>query len=218
VVVIDMPEADQAAVSVSLRGISRADPDYYPLLLANSVLGGSSTARLFQEVRVNRALSYGAYSSFQALRDEGALVAQAQTRNDGVPEVVRVMLQEIRRLADEPVPQDLLVRRKTLISGSFGRQVETTFGLGSFLAGLAVQGLPMSEYAEYLSNLAAVTPAEVASSVAAELDPTQAGIVVVGNASQFIDGLRADYPNVEVIPLTEFDFGSPNLRQSPTVP
>ena len=65
---------------------------------------------------------------------------------------------------------------------------------------------------------AALTPEQVATSVASELDPSQASIVVVGNASQFIDGLRADYPNVEVIPLAEFDSGSPNLRQSPTSP
>jgi zinc protease len=218
VIVIDMPEADQAAVSVALRSISRTDSDYYPLLLANSVLGGSSTARLFQEVRVNRALSYGAYSSFQALRDEGPMVAQAQTRNDGVPEVVRVMLNEIRRLATEPVADDVLAKRKTLLSGSFGRQVETTSGLGGFLAGLAVQGLPMSEYTAYLSKLSAVTPAQVAASVSAELDPAQASIVVVGNANQFLDALRADYPKVEVIPFSEFDYGSASLRGAPKTP
>lgn len=213
-----MPEADQAAVSVALRGIARTDPDYFPLLLANSVLGGSSTARLFQEVRVKRALSYGAYSSFQALRDEGPMVAQAQTRNDGVPEVVEVMLNEIRRLAEEPVSAEVLDKRKTLLAGSFGRQVETTSGLGSFLANLAVQGLPMAEYGAYLGKLAAVTPAEVAASVQAELDPAQASIVVVGDASQFLDALRADYPNLEVIPVAAFDYGEPDLRAEPPAP
>lgn len=218
VIVVDMPEADQAAVSVGLRSIARTDEDYFPLLLANSVLGGSSTARLFQEVRVNRALSYGAYSSFQALRDEGPLVAQAQTRNDGVPEVVRVMLNEVRRLADEPISEEVLAKRRTLLSGAFGRQVETTNGLGGFLAGLAVQGLPMSEYGDYLANLGAVTPEQVAASVRAELDPARASIVVVGKAEEFLDALRADYPNVEVIPLAEFDYGEPDLLTDPEAP
>ncbi|MFN3725566.1 MAG: M16 family metallopeptidase [Allosphingosinicella sp.] len=212
VVVIDMPAADQAAVSVALRGVTRADEDYYPLLLANSALGGSSTARLFQEVRVNRALSYGAYSSLETMRDEGLLVAQAQTRNDAVPEVAQVMLGEIRKLAAEPIAPEQLERRRTLLTGSFGRQVETTFGLGGFLTNLAVQGLPMSEYGRYLSSLAAVTPEQIARSVAAELDPSQASIVIAGRASQFIDQLRAQYPNVEVIPLDQFDFGRAALR------
>jgi zinc protease len=212
VVVVDMPDADQAAVSVGLRGVSRTDPDYYPLTLANNALGGSSTARLFQEVRVKRALSYGAYSAFQAFRDEGVLVAQAQTRNDAVPEVAQVMLAEIRRLAEEPLGQDVLQKRRNLLTGSFGRQVETTAGLAGFLANLAIQGLPMGEYGAYLSRLEAVTPQQVAQSVAAELDPAQASIVVAGRASEFIEALRAQYPNVELVPFAELDFGVPTLR------
>ncbi|HEX8525529.1 M16 family metallopeptidase [Allosphingosinicella sp.] len=217
IVVVDMPQADQAAVSVSLRSATRNDPDYYPLMLANSVLGGSSTARLFQEVRVARALSYGAYSSFETLRDEGMLIAQAQTRNDAAPEVARVMLAEIRRLAAEPVAAAQLERRRTLITGAFARQVETTFGLGGFLTNLAVQGVPMSEYSRHLANIAAVTPEQISASVASELDTGQASIVIVGRASEFLEALRAQHPNVEVIPFDQFDFGSATLR-SPAAP
>lgn len=211
VVVIDMPAADQASVSVALRAATRADSDYYPLLLANNVLGGSSTARLFQEVRVRRALSYGAYSSLDTLRDEGMLVASTQTRNTGVPDVVGVVMGEIRRLAAEPIAADQLAKRKTLLTGGFGRSVETIGGLGSFLASLAVQGLPMTTYNNYLASIAAVTPQQITASVAAELDPSQASIVIAGRASEFIEQLRAQYPNVEVIPLDRFDFGRASL-------
>jgi zinc protease len=212
VVVVDNPDSDQAAVSVVLRGVSRSDPHYYPLVLANSALGGSSTARLFQEVRVRRALSYGANSGLPAYRDEGLLIAVAQTRNNGAPEVAQVMLEEIRRMRSEPLAADVLQRRRTLLAGSFGRQVETTSGLGDFLAGLAVQGLPMSEYARYLPALEAVTPEQVAASVAAEIDPGRASIVIVGRASEFLEALRARFPNVEVIPFADLDLGSPTLR------
>lgn len=215
VIVVDMPQADQAAVSVAMRGVTRGDEDYYPLLMANSALGGSSTARLFQEVRVKRALSYGAYSSLETLRDEGMLVAQAQTRNDAAPEVASIMLSEVR-LAAEPIPADQLEKRKTLATGGFGRQVENTFGLGTFLSNLAVQGLPMSEYGRYLSKIAAVTPAQISASVAAELDPDQANIIVVGRASEFLDKLKGQYPRVEVIPIGSFDFGTPSLRAAET--
>ena len=212
VIVVDNPDSDQAAVSVVMRGISRSDPDYYPLVLANSALGGSSTARLFQEVRVRRALSYGANSSLAAYRDEGMLVATAQTRNNAAAEVAQVMLGEISRLRQEPLAGDVLLKRRTLLAGSFGRQVETTSGLGGFLANLAVQGLPMSEYARYLPSIEAVTPAQVAASVASEIDPAQASIVVVGRASEFLDALRAQYPNLEVIPFSELDLGTARLR------
>lgn len=212
VIVVDMPQADQAAVSVAMRGVTRRDPDFYPLLMANSALGGSSTAHLFQEVRVKRALSYGGYSSLETLRDEGMLITQAQTRNDAAPDVAAVMLAEIRRLAAEPIPSDQLEKRKTLATGGFGRQVENTAGLGNFLSNLAVQGMPMSEYGRYLSNIAAVTPAQISTAVAAELNPDQASIIMVGRASEFLDKVKAQYPQAEVIPISAFDFGTPSLR------
>ena len=213
VIVIDNPDSDQASVSIVTRGIARGDEDYYPLLVANSALGGSSTARLFQEVRVRRALSYGANSGLVTLRDEGLLIASAQTRNNAAPEVAQVMLGEIQRLAGEPLSDDVLGKRRTLLLGSFGRQVETTSGLGNFLAGLAVQGLPMSEFGRYVPSLEAVTPQAIGASLAAEIDPAQASIVIVGRASEFLEALRAQHPNVEVIPLVELDLGSATLKR-----
>lgn len=212
VIVVDNPDADQASVAIVTRGIARNDSDYYPLALANSALGGSPTARLFQEVRVRRALSYGANSSLFAWRDEGVLVAAAQTRNNAAPEVVQVMMGEVRRMRDEPIAADVLGRRRTLLIGEFGRQVETTNGLGNFLASLAVHGLPMSEYARYIPSLQAVTPEQAAASVAAEIDPAQASLVIIGRASEFLAALRAQHPTIEVIPIGELDFGSASLR------
>jgi zinc protease len=212
VIVVDNPASDQAAVAIVTRGVARSDSDYFPLVLANCALGGSSTARLFQEVRVRRALSYGANSGLPSYRDEGVLVALAQTRNNAAPEVVQVMAAEIRRMRDEPIAADVLNKRRTLLVGGFGRQVETTNGLGNFLASLAVQGLPMSDYARYIPSLQAVTPEQVTASVAAEIDPAQASVVVVGRASEFLEALRAQHPNVEVIPIGELDFGSAALR------
>ena len=115
-------------------------------------------------------------------------------------------------MRDEPIAADVLGKRRTLLVGGFGRQVETTNGLGNFLANLAVQGLPMSDYARYIPSLQAVTPAQVTASVAAEIDPAQASIVIVGRASEFLTALRAQHPNVEVIPISELDFGAASLR------
>lgn len=212
VIVVDNPASDQSAVAIVTRAIARSDTDYFPLVIANSALGGSSTSRLFQEVRVRRALSYGANSGLPAYRDEGLLVALAQTRNNAAPEVAQVMMAEIRRMREEPIAADVLGKRRTLLVGGFGRQVETTNGLGNFLATLAVQGLPMSEFARYIPSLQAVTPEQVTASVAAEIDPAQASIVIVGRASEFLEALRAQHPNVEVIPIGELDFGAASLR------
>jgi zinc protease len=213
VVVVDNPAADQAFVAIAMRAIARNDSDYYPLALANSALGGSSTARLFQEVRVRRALSYSAGSNLIAYRDEGLLVAFAPTRNNTAPEVVQVMMGEIRLMREKPIAADVLGKRRTFLVGDFGRQVATTNMLGNFLANLAVQGLPMSEYARYVSNLQAVTPEQVTASLAAEIHPARASIIIIGRASEFQEALRAQHPAIEVIPIGELDFGSPSLRR-----
>jgi hypothetical protein len=165
------------------------------------VLGGSSTARLFQEVRVKRALSYGAYSGISPRRDEGLLTATAGTKNESAVEVAQVMLAELERLGRESVEAAALDRRKTFVTGSFARQVETTTGLSTFLSGLALQGLPMSEFGRFTSNLQAVTPQQVGAAVAAELPSSGASIVIVGDAKAFAEPLRQRYPQCRGDPV-----------------
>jgi len=86
VLVIDKPNAGQAAVYFIHRGIDRKDPDYYRGIVTNSVLNGYS-GRLNQEIRIKRGLSYGAGSTLEARRDIGPFVATAQTKNESGPEV-----------------------------------------------------------------------------------------------------------------------------------
>jgi zinc protease len=216
VVVVDLPGAGQASVNVALRAISRKDEDFYPLTLANAVLGGSSTGRLFQEVRTARGLSYGAYSNLAARRDEGFLSASAQTKNESADEVAEVILAELTKLGASPIPAENLASRKTFLSGGFARQTESTTGLGAFLASLALQDLPMSEFNRYTSSLQAVTPAQVETALAGEIQPGQASIVIVGDAKAFLEPLRAKHPNLEVIPITELDLSTPTLRRAAT--
>ena len=64
-------------------------------------------------------------------------------------------------------------------------------------------------------SLQAVTSGQVAASVAAEIDPATASIVIVGRASEFLEALRAQHPNLEVIPIGELDFGAASLRAAP---
>ncbi|HEX6161136.1 MAG TPA: pitrilysin family protein, partial [Thermoanaerobaculia bacterium] len=82
VVVVDMPDAGQAAVVIGRQGIRRTDATYLPALVANSVLGGGYSARLNQEIRIKRGLSYGARSAFSPRADVGPFTASTQTKNE----------------------------------------------------------------------------------------------------------------------------------------
>jgi zinc protease len=211
-VVIDMPEAGQAAVFLAARGPERDDPAWYPLELANAVLGGGSNGRLFEEIRNRRSLSYGAYSGIGSLADDPLLSASAQTANETVDEVVAVMLAEFARLGSEPFSEDLLARRRLFLAGGQARALETGAGYGSTMLDLLVMGADPAEATRYAERLDEVSPEEALAAARRYFDPQAASLVIVGNAAAFIDELRAIRPDVEVIPLAELDLLRAALR------
>ena len=137
VLVIDKPNAGQAAVYLISRGIDRKDPDYYRGIVTNSVLNGYS-GRLNQEIRIKRGLSYGAGSSLEARRDVGPFVATAQTKNESGPEVAGLLFSEVSRLSTLPPTDGELTPRKAALIGEFSRNLETVDGLVSRISSLAV--------------------------------------------------------------------------------
>ncbi|MEL7709262.1 pitrilysin family protein [Citromicrobium bathyomarinum] len=211
-VVIDMPEAGQAAVVAAVRAIPRDDERYYALDLANAVLGGGSSGRLFEEIRTKRSLSYGAYSGFGDRADDSVLAASAQTKNESADEVAQIFLDEFARLGSEPFARELLDKRRLYLGGNYARSLESSSGFNSIVAGLMQQGIEPAEAARYAARLAEVTPEEASAAARELVDPANATIVIVGNAAEFIDDLRAIRPDVEVISaegvdLSAADFG-----------
>jgi zinc protease len=210
-IVIDMPEAGQAAVYAGVRVTPRSGADYYPLLLANSVLGVGSNGRLFEEVRTKRGLSYGAYSAFPSRADDAVLAATAQTQNSTADEVVQVILEQFGALGTQPAAEDALQRRRLYLGGSVTRSLETSSGFNSMIAGLLLQGLEPGEAALYADRLAAVSPDAAADVARRYVAPERASVIVVGNAAEFLDDLRKVRPDVTVIPAAELDLSSADL-------
>ena len=206
-VVIDMPDAGQAAVYAGLRAPSRTDGDYYALEIANAILGGGSSGRLFEEVRTKRSISYGAGSGLITDR----LVASSQTQNATAEEVVQVFLDEFDRLGSEAVADDLLNRRRLYLGGNYARSLETSGGFNAIVANLILDGLEPAEAARYADRLQAVSPEAAAKAAADYVTADKASIIVVGNAAEFLDDLRAIRPDVEVIPAASLDLSSKDL-------
>jgi len=211
VVVVDMPGAGQAAVVAAVRAPSRTEAGFYPMTVANAVLGAGSRGRLFEEIRVKRALSYGAYSNFPGRLDGSMVSASAQTKNESAADVAAVFLAEFDRLSKD-LPAEALANRKTFLAGGFGRQVETTGGLATFLSNLAMQGVPTSEAGRYLQALGSVTLQDAARVSGQVVSADKASLIIVGDAKLFLPALRAKHPTVEVIPATELDLASATLR------
>ncbi|HEY0599114.1 pitrilysin family protein [Brevundimonas sp.] len=210
VVVVDLPGAGQAAVTAAVRAPRRSDDAWYPLAVANSVIGGGQNGHLFQEIRAKRGLSYGASSSLGARVESGLLTAATQTKNESAAEVVGLVLAEFDRLRSEAVEPQIVTDRETYLTGGFSRNLETTAGLGGFIADAVTYGLPLSEIEAYPARINATTP-ESLMAAAQAVSSDQAYVVVVGQASMFIDALRAAHPDVVVIPAAELDLNSPTL-------
>ena len=211
-IVVDMPSAGQAAVVAAVRGVDRADPDYYNIVVANAILGSGSNGRLFEEVRTKRALSYGASSSLPARADDALLTASAQTKNESAADVAKIFLDELDRLGRQPFTADEIQKRKAFVSGIYTLQSETSAGFGAILAGLIQQGLSPSEAVRYLQNIDTVT-SDAASKAATRVSAAdRATLVIVGDSSKFIDKVRALRPDVEVISADQLNLDLPTLK------
>jgi zinc protease len=213
VLVIDKPDAGQAAVYLARTGIGRANPEYFKGIVANSVLNGYS-GRLNQEIRIKRGLSYGAGSTLDARRSMGPFVASAQTKNQSGAQVVELLLGELERLATAPVPESELTPRKADLIGNFARNLEQVNGLVAQVASLSLQGLPLDEINHYVSDVQAVTAAEVQKFAGTTIDAKGASVIIVGNAKEFLPELQKQFKVIDVIPIAELDLNSPTLRKT----
>jgi zinc protease len=212
VVVIDKPDAGQAAVFLARTGINRKDPDYFRGIVSNSVLSGYS-GRLNQEIRIKRGLSYGAGSQLDTRRDVGPFVASAQTKNESGAQVADLLLGEISRLSTAPPADVELTPRKAVVIGNFSRNLETANGLVGQVGSLALYGLGLDEINRYINNVQAVSTADIQKFASAKLDAKSSNIIIVGNAKLFLPELQKKYQNVEVIPIGELDLNSALLRK-----
>ena len=211
VVIIDMPNAGQAAVVVGKSAIPRKAPDYNPGVVASAVLGGGYSARLNAEIRVKRGLTYGASSDLGARRQAGAFTAVAQTKNSAGPEVATLMRAELDRLGAEPVTSEELTPRTSTLTGEYGRSLETNDGLAARLAGWAVQDVPLSTLNAFVPDVLAVKPDAVQKFAREHLRGADTSVVIAGNAESMRAALRERFKDAEIIPQKSLDLDSAGL-------
>ena len=213
VVVINVPDSGQAVVAVGAATIGRQDPGYYAASVANAVLGGGYSARLNEEVRVKRGLSYGAGSVLAARHGQGVFEASAQTKNESADEVAGLMMQEVQHLGQQvPAPEELAARKATLI-GEFGRAADTGAGMAGLLIDDAIYGVDPGEVGRYADAVDAIGPGDARAAAIRLADPAKLDVVVVGDAKLFLGPLKARFPNLEVIEASALDLDSANLRK-----
>lgn len=187
---IDKPGAAQSEIRIGHPAVSRDDPDYFPILVLNTILGGSFTSRLNTNLRETHGYSYGAGSSFAMRRGRGPFQASSAVFTAATDSAVVEFFNELGRIRDEPVPADELDRAKQYVALGLPRRFETVGGIAAQLAELELHGLSMEFYNSYVSNVMSVTSADVQRVARQHLQPDRSVVVVVGDRAEVEAGLR----------------------------
>lgn len=190
IVLIDRPGAAQSQVRIGWVGVPRTTPDYFPLIVLNTVLGGSFTSRLNTNLRETHGYAYGAFSQFQMRRGPGPFVAAAGVQSDRTAEALREFFRELTAIR-EPIPDDEFGRAQRNIALGFGADFETTGDMVDQLQQLVVYRLPEDEYSRYIPRVLAVTPSDARRAALERLDPERFLVVVVGDLASIEAPVRA---------------------------
>jgi len=188
--IVDMPSAAQSQIRIGGVGVARSTPDYFPLLVLNTILGGSFTSRLNQNLREEHGYSYGASSRFDMRLSPGPVQAGAGVQSDKTSESLTEFFKELRGIA-ATVSDAELAKAKNYIALGFPSEFETITDLTSHLEEMAVYKLPDTYFSQYIANVQAVTAAAVQKAAATYILPEKFAVVVVGDRKAIEPGIRA---------------------------
>ena len=190
VYLVDKPGAPQSSVRIGLVGVPRSTPDYFPLRVMNTILGGSFTSRLNQNLRETKGYTYGANSGFDMRRAAGPFAARAEVTAAKTDSALVEFMKELRAIADT-VPADELAKAKRYLQLQLPGDFETTGDIAAQLAPLVVHGLPLDWYDGFVTRVEAVTRADVQRVARQYVDPSKFVVVVVGDRKSVEPAVRA---------------------------
>jgi predicted Zn-dependent peptidase len=207
---VDMPNAVQSEISlVNTVKLKLSDPDYFPVIVANQVLGGDFNSYLNMNLREAHGWTYGARSSVGSSKyGESKFKANSQVRNAVTDSAVVEFLKEIKRIRTEKVSDETLNNVKAGYVGRFVMQVEKPQTVARYALNIETEGLPADFYENYIKNIQAVTADDVMRVMNKYVLEDNIRIIVTGKGSEVIPGLEK-----LKIPIFYFDkFGNPTEK------
>ncbi|MEO5936817.1 MAG: insulinase family protein, partial [Terriglobales bacterium] len=206
IIIVDKPGAPQTQLRIGSPGIARSNPDYVPLDVINTTLGGLFSSRINMNLREKNGYSYGAGSRFIARRGEGPFFVGTGVRTDVTAPAVKEIFAEIERMVATRVTDDELATAKDSIARSLPGNFETTPSAANSIADLFVYGLPADYYRALPARIQAVSAAEVQRVSGKYLRPANMVVVGVGDRAKIGPELK------------KLDLGPVELRDHEGVP
>jgi predicted Zn-dependent peptidase len=187
---VDKPGAEQSEIRLGRIGVPRLTEDYYALVVMNTILGGSFTSRLNQNLRETHGYSYGAYSYFDFRPLPGPFLAGAAVQTAKTDSALIEFMKELNAIL-QPVSDGELTRGKNYVALSFPQDFQSVGQIASQLAELVIYDLPDDYFNDYVARVLAVTKEDVARVAKKYLDPEKVAVIVVGDRAKIEKGVRA---------------------------
>jgi predicted Zn-dependent peptidase len=186
---VDRPESPQSVVRIGHLGAGRTAGDYYALEVLNTVLGGSFTSRLNQNLREDKGYSYGARSTFDYGLWTGPFYATAAVHTEVTGPALTEFMNELRAIG-AGISDEEIDRARNFLASRFAGGFEAIGGIAGRLSDLVLYELPLDYYDEYVERIRAVTSEDVARAAARYIDPDNLAIVVVGDRARIEEQVR----------------------------
>ncbi|MGI9067765.1 MAG: M16 family metallopeptidase [Pyrinomonadaceae bacterium] len=195
--VVDRPGSAQANIVLANAGITRTSPDYFPMLVMHTVLGANASSRLFMNLREEKGYTYGAYSSLDARRTAGTFRATAEVRTPVTGDSLKEFFYELNRIRSEPVSEKEIGDAKSYLTGVFPIRLETQEGLIDQLVQIKMFDLPDNYLEIYRNKIQNVTIEQIQEVARKYVNPDEAAIVLVGDASQLLEQVKPYAEHIE---------------------
>jgi zinc protease len=181
---VHLPGTVQTQVVVGNLAITRLNPDWYRLVLANSIYGGAFHSRLVINIREQKGYTYSPRSSLNTLRQYGYFAVNAAVRNDVAAATLTEMFYEMDRMRSLPVTVEELESARNYLSGVFSLGVATQDGLIGQLSAIYLDRLPEDYLETYRERIRALTAEDILAAARRHFDSANAQIVLVGDRAQ----------------------------------
>ncbi len=173
--------SSQTHIMIGQPGITRDDPDLFPLYVGNHILGGSGlTSRISDEIREKRGLAYSAYSFFSPMRAAGPYMMGLQTRNDQADKAIEVVFATLQEFINQGVTAEELEAAKRNITGGFPLRIASNSKILGFLGNIGFYNLPLDYLDTYNDRIDAVTIEQIKDAFKRRVQPDKMVTVTVG--------------------------------------
>ncbi len=190
--IVDRPGSAQSVINIGQVGVARSTPDYFPLLVLNTMLGGQFVSRVNLNLREDKGYTYGARTSFDYRRGAGPFAASAGVFTNVTKQSVAEFMKELRGVRGEiPITEKELEFSKQAIIRGYPRGFETPGQIANRLGDVVLYGLPDDYFNNYIQKVRAVTLADVQRVANRYLDPSKMAILIVGDRKVIEPGLRS---------------------------